>query len=465
MKKIIINLTMMTAMLLLLVACQESGPLLKGTAKFIGKHDFVVNYTPDGHMLNMQPYFLQLDEDGNFTFDAEMPYDFMDVEVVIDENVYGVHLEKGKTSVLNIVETSAGKYACSFAGDNADISELMSAAFAAYDLYAYSGPDGNHGMTVAEARAKLDKAHEATKAKLQLIDDEEQREWYAKRIDDMHKATTLRLIEDQCYQDEVDPADNEEYQRLIDSIDPNSEFSLLSANVIVWVSKQCKSKLEFGGNAAPNAMEIMDIVDGSIINEHTKKFFAYYVPNMFFTYGDHISGKEEFWARYKEFAKNYPDYIKAYEQEYKKEVQAKDDIVGTMLPDIELTKPDGSKVKLSSLYGKYTYIDVWATWCGPCCKEIPHLEELVKKMAGKENLQFVSFSVDDDLDAWHNKLDKDKPEWQQFVLDGEANKEFSAALNIQGIPRFVLLDPEGKIVDPDAKRPSDKKLEEELNSL
>jgi len=135
------------------------------------------------------------------------------------------------------------------------------------------------------------------------------------------------------------------------------------------------------------------------------------------------------------------------------------------LPNVNLTQKDGSIVKLSSLYGKYVYVDVWATWCGPCCMEIPHLERLVEKMSDQDKVAFVSISIDDDIDDWRQKINADQPEWPQFVILENDQERFCEALNVEYIPRFFIINPEGKIIEPDAKRPSDETLEADLRAL
>lgn len=215
----------------------------------------------------------------------------------------------------------------------------------------------------------------------------------------------------------------------------------------------------------PSSLETMKIVEEKITNEKVRKMETYSVAHQFFAYGDHRTGKEEFWARYKEFAKDYPEFIKAFEAEYNKVVK---DLAEASLPEgLQLTQPDGKKVAIETLWskGKYTYVDCWATWCGPCCKEIPHLEKLVEKMADQDKVQFVSFSMDSDVDAWKKKLDSDQPQWAQYILDAEASQALSEALTINGIPRFFIIGPDGSIVDPDTKRPSDDSLEEMLRNL
>jgi thiol-disulfide isomerase/thioredoxin len=123
-----------------------------------------------------------------------------------------------------------------------------------------------------------------------------------------------------------------------------------------------------------------------------------------------------------------------------------------------LNTPDGKQVQLKSLLkGKFTYIDVWATWCGPCCKEIPHLEKLVEKFKGNDKVQFISISTDANADAWKAKLAKDKPQWAQYILTPENDKKFCTDWGIAGIPRFIMIDANGMIFAPDASRPSEEK--------
>ena len=125
----------------------------------------------------------------------------------------------------------------------------------------------------------------------------------------------------------------------------------------------------------------------------------------------------------------------------------------------------GGKTSLDEFKGKYVYIDVWATWCKPCIAEIPFLKKLEKKYARKK-IEFVSISTDNSSTAgsWDNALSK----WKKMVKDkdlsgvqlyaGEDTK-FAEDYQIYGIPRFILIDPNGNIVNANAPRPSDPSLE------
>ena len=116
-------------------------------------------------------------------------------------------------------------------------------------------------------------------------------------------------------------------------------------------------------------------------------------------------------------------------------------------PDI-----NGKQVSLSSLKGKYVYIDVWATWCGPCRGELPYMTKLEEQYAGKD-IHFVSLSCDSNKSAWEKRVQKGDMKGIQLHLG--TNSDFMQKYIINGIPRFILLDREGKIVKADAPRPSD----------
>lgn len=126
----------------------------------------------------------------------------------------------------------------------------------------------------------------------------------------------------------------------------------------------------------------------------------------------------------------------------------------------------GDSTSLSDLKGKYAYFDIWATWCGPCIREIPSLKEVEAKYHNK-NIQFISISVDsrDDHPTWVEMVkDKELGGIQLFAHDSWKS-DFIRAYNINSIPRFILVDPMGNIVNADAPRPSDPKLIELFDEL
>ncbi len=118
---------------------------------------------------------------------------------------------------------------------------------------------------------------------------------------------------------------------------------------------------------------------------------------------------------------------------------------------------NGSKTSLTDFKGKYVFIDIWATWCVPCRAEIPHLEAL-QDTYKNDNIVFVSLSVDKqaDKDKWRNMIKNKHMSGVQILAPNETASNFTKAYNVTAIPRFILIDPAGNIVDFDAPRPSNK---------
>jgi len=126
----------------------------------------------------------------------------------------------------------------------------------------------------------------------------------------------------------------------------------------------------------------------------------------------------------------------------------------------------GGKTSLVDLKGKFVYIDVWATWCAPCKAEIPFLKSLEKEYEGK-NIAFVSISVDkpEAYETWKKMVADEQLGGIQLYADNNFESQFILDYGINAIPRFILIDTEGNIVDADVLRPSDPKLKELFTEL
>ncbi len=174
--------------------------------------------------------------------------------------------------------------------------------------------------------------------------------------------------------------------------------------------------------------------------------------------------------------KNLEPMLNSYKKFLKQGIQLRKDLPeGSNSPTFaNYENIDGTKTSLSDLKGKYVYIDVWATWCGPCKAEIPALKELEQTYHDK-NIQFVSISIDDDR-AHGNSWDKAKQSWKAMVADKNLGgiqlfapkgweSEFITNYKIKGIPRFILIDPNGKIISPDAPRPSSTAIKAKLEAI
>ncbi len=143
-------------------------------------------------------------------------------------------------------------------------------------------------------------------------------------------------------------------------------------------------------------------------------------------------------------------------------------ILGKGKPSPKFNYPnlEGKNVSLDDLKGNYVYVDVWATWCGPCKREIPYLKELEAEYHDK-NITFVGLSIDEqkNKDKWKRMVGERDLKGVQVLADKDWNSQFVQDYRITGIPRFILIDPDGNIVSSDAPRPSDPQLKKLFNEL
>ncbi len=132
-------------------------------------------------------------------------------------------------------------------------------------------------------------------------------------------------------------------------------------------------------------------------------------------------------------------------------------IAGNASPQFSYEDVEGNMVSLEDFKGQYVYLDVWATWCGPCRREIPYLKELEEEYSDR-NIAFVGVSIDknDDKQKWLDFVAEKELVGTQVFSDSDWSSEWVKAYAIYSIPRFILVDPDGNIVDAMAPRPSDK---------
>ena len=132
--------------------------------------------------------------------------------------------------------------------------------------------------------------------------------------------------------------------------------------------------------------------------------------------------------------------------------------VGQFAPEISLPSPEGKEIALSSLKGKLVLIDFWASWCGPCRKEMPNVVKIYSKFKNK-GFEIYGVSLDQDKEKWMEAITKDGINWPQ-VSDLKYWDNVAARIyNVQGIPYTVLIDKDGKII---AKNLRGQELEKKI---
>lgn len=136
--------------------------------------------------------------------------------------------------------------------------------------------------------------------------------------------------------------------------------------------------------------------------------------------------------------------------------------VGAEAPELILPMPNDKDLALSSLRGKVVLIDFWASWCGPCRKELPNVKRAYEKYKSK-GFEILGVSLDKDRDAWLEAISKEGLTWPQVSDLKFWQSEACQIYAVQSIPYTVLVDKEGKIIATDLRGAAlDKKLAEVL---
>lgn len=121
-------------------------------------------------------------------------------------------------------------------------------------------------------------------------------------------------------------------------------------------------------------------------------------------------------------------------------------VQGKALEDGEITDPKGKPLSLTAQLNPegYTFIDFWASWCGPCRASFPHLRKMHEQY-GKQ-VKFISISVDQKEAEWQQAMKEEQLPWGQYLSGKALSKAIGKLYDINSIPTFLLIDPQGKIV-------------------
>lgn len=136
---------------------------------------------------------------------------------------------------------------------------------------------------------------------------------------------------------------------------------------------------------------------------------------------------------------------------------------GRPAPEFELKNMQGKNISLEDLKGNIVYLDFWASWCRPCIEEMPAFKKLQNEFASS-NIKFVSIGIESKKESLEKLIEAQGLEGIH-LFDPDKEEDLKKRYNVEGIPHYVLIDTDGKMIEKRAKRPSDPTLKTQLSEL
>ncbi|MFO7618036.1 MAG: TlpA disulfide reductase family protein [Bacteroidales bacterium] len=234
----------------------------------------------------------------------------------------------------------------------------------------------------------------------------------------------------------------DDYYAFLDSLPEPEAIGPLGTGYFYFLNAAWHRKFDLESGAAGSPDAFYDYLLEKLPGRVAYEFLAYSLPRDF---------RKILYDRFGPGCP-YPDLAATVKEKYQ---PMEGMLEGSPAPEVTLEDVRGNPVSLAELRGTFIYIDFWATWCAPCIKEIPFLQEVEKAYHGK-NIRFVSLSFDKEADRekWRNYVKDNDLTGIQLLAGQEAHDLLSKTFNIDLIPRFILLDPQGRVVSANAPRPS-----------
>lgn len=435
--------------MLLVAACKSTSadaPMLVGKVVTDSPANVIFMYDHNGDRYIDE---ITTDSLGNFSYNPELPVEAVDLTIYCGNSSYGARIAQGHTVEMTIDNGEAD-----FSGDNVAEAEFLTAYNQAYEYLKFK-PRPQQPYVYDSYMAMLNDGNSAAEAALEKIADDDLRAYYDILNRTKYTGTLLNVY--QCDR-AINSVDHDAViDSLLDAIDPEADVTRIAGLLDTWMYYR-GPRVEHGNDMRESAVNQIRSIDSVLVNEANKKSLWESSAQLYMMFEDSVEALNDFMTMIEPQLAQAPKMA----ERFREIISAKGNKVtdGCPIPsDPVLIAPDGSKCSLSSLLGdKIVYIDLWATWCAPCCKEIPFLDKVVEHYKGNDKIAFVSISCDQDTEAWLNKLDADKPQWPQYVFDDVTGKTFMDAMNANSIPRFFIIGRDSCFISVAAQRPSDTAL-------
>jgi thiol-disulfide isomerase/thioredoxin len=193
--------------------------------------------------------------------------------------------------------------------------------------------------------------------------------------------------------------------------------------------------LQAGEKNKPDLLNAADVAFKAAIVDDPKNATAFYLDGTVLAHlGQMNAAREQFKSCVSCVNPKDPSYLRA--QHFAEDPALS---LHKMAPAFGVVALDGSKFNLDAMGGRVVLIDFWATWCGPCNEELPHMKKIAKEFAGQP-LVIISVSWDSDETKWKNFINKNEMTWVQYR---DADHSLSKKFGVEAIPHYFTIDSDG----------------------
>lgn len=445
MKKILI----LCAAAVLACCCTSSknqGPTIF-QGKFIGYNgEFVEFFIPqDGDYLEIP---LHVQQDGSFCDTVQFAKDEYDLALFADKFMFRVSVEQGKTYTAEFDITEEGvETNFRFIGEGEPENRFMAHLWA-LDVQ----KEVSNASSFKEFRSIMADCYRPLREELTTISNKPFVKYYNKELDRQEKYFSYYFPFYYARKNGSCP-DDPDFNAFVARSKKMSDDDLHAMVEPVFVN----SSYSCSGISVTEALKAAE----SCVSTPAQKEWAMITALTNLIGAGNVNGLEEGYEYFSNKVEN---------EEY---LDQADELCGNALllkpgsdaPEIEFEDVNGKVHHLSDFRGKPVYVDLWASWCGPCCEEIPHLAKFVESLGKKPEIVCISVSIDDERSEWVKKLEEVGSGWPQYLATESGQDAISNQYFVSGIPRFLLIDPSGKIASVNAPRPSNPNLLEELKEM
>ncbi len=408
---------------------------------------------------------LQFDVNGTCIFDADMPGQFNWVRVMCGRNFRRVVVERGKTADVTVAKDKKGKVAITVRSDNkagGDYLDHLAVGTGTTAITGYGMPEER--VSAQEGLRQLDSTMVQLRKHLAKVKPTALRDFLTRLTDATEIHYKLDLLSDHrdthVYYNFRQP----DYNKVCELIKPNDPIYLRFRLNDRYIYQQMdKADLDGDDLTGYGLKFIGKMKEAGIDNTLVRHVLLDRLANLVL-FRSHPNDVDPFWNALTDYADGDTAIVNKYNVQVASLRATKQ---GNPATDETFSDSLGMSHSFSEYKGKVLYVDLWATWCVPCQKEIPHFKEVAAHYKDDPRVQLISVSMDKEADRgkWLAQIRREQPKWPQFILNKAEHDKISADYGIMFIPRFILIKPDGTLANADAERPSNPKIYEIIDSL